>query len=250
MKLIIQAISDIGCVRSKNEDMILIGNEYLRDTAKTYEFDFDSSEHPFLVAVADGMGGHKGGGYASEIVLNKMNEVIKDIDRNLDLHTLKSNLTDKIKSIHNFLLEESKKDKEKEGMGSTFTGVLFYSNKLYLINIGDSRIYRFRDNILSQLSKDHSLSELSGDPNAPKNVILNSFGAGEIIFMDFEDISERVINEDTLLLCSDGLSGELEDEEIERILSTPLSHISLVEAAKKMGAKDNVSVVVISYFEN
>ena len=250
MKLIIQAISDIGCVRSKNEDMILIGNEYLRDTAKAYEFDFDSSEHPFLVAVADGMGGHKGGGYASEIVLNNMNQVVKDVERDLDLHTLKNNLAAKIKSIHNLLLDESKKDNEKEGMGSTFTGILFYSNKLYLINVGDSRIYRFRDSILSQLSKDHSLSELSGDPNAPKNVILNSFGAGENIFMDFEDISERIINEDTLLLCSDGLSGELSDEEIERILSTPLSHISLVEAAKKMGGKDNVSVVVLNYIEN
>jgi protein phosphatase len=250
MKLFIQAISDIGCVRSKNEDMILIGNEYLRDTLKNYEFDFDSSEHSFLVAVADGMGGHKGGGYASEIVLNKMNEAIKELNKNLNFDSLKNHLAEKIKAIHGHLLEESSKDKEKEGMGSTFTGILFYTNKFYLINVGDSRIYRFRDGILSQLSRDHSLSEISGDPNAPKNVILNSFGAGQKIFIDFEDISERIITDDTLLLCSDGLSGELSDEEIEKILTMPENYSVLVDEAKKRGAKDNVSVIVMKYTEN
>lgn len=250
MKLIIQAISDIGCVRSKNEDIILIGNEYLRDASKKYDFEFDSSEYPFLVSLADGMGGHKGGGYASEIVLQMMISALKEIDRNLDFDALKATITEKIKIIHNYLLEESKKDKEKEGMGSTFTGVLFYNRKIYLMNVGDSRTYRFRDGILTQLSKDHSLSELSGDPNAPKNIILNSFGAGQKIFMDFEDISERTITEDTLLLCSDGLSGELSDEEIEKILTLPESYMALIDEAKKRGAKDNVSVVVMQYFEN
>ncbi len=247
MKLIIQAISDIGCVRSNNEDMILVGNEYLRDSKKSYEFDFDGSEHSFLAAVADGMGGHKGGGYASEIVLHKMNEAVRELDKDLNFDDLKSNLTEKVKAIHNYLLEESLKDKEKTGMGSTFTGILFYTNKLYLINIGDSRIYRFRDGILSQLSRDHSLSEIYRDPTAPKNVILNSFGAGQKIFMDFEDISERIITDDILLLCSDGLSGEMSDEEIEKLLTVLESYLALVDEAKKRGAKDNVSVIILKY---
>ncbi|MGB5069504.1 MAG: hypothetical protein WBO28_01015, partial [Flavobacteriales bacterium] len=71
--------------------------------------------------------------------------------------------------------------------------------------------------------------------------------AGQKIFMDFEDISERVIADDTLLLCSDGLSGELNDEEIEKLLSLPDNHLLLVEDAKKRGGSDNVSVIVMKY---
>jgi len=244
MKLIINAISDIGNVRSNNEDMILIGNEFLRDAFKNYEFDFESSGHPFLISVADGMGGHKGGEYASEIVLNEMNRVIRSLPINLPMSELKNTLKKNILTIHKQLIEDGLKDPAKTGMGSTFIGVLFFQNSIFMINIGDSRLYRFREGILTQLSRDHSLSEMTNNSDAPKNIIVNSFGAGQKIFFDFEDISTRILDSDILLLCSDGLTGELTDVEIETILSQPDSMDILLNLAKDHGGKDNISIIV------
>lgn len=247
MKLIINAVSDIGNVRTNNEDMILVGNEFLRDASKNYEFDFESSEHPFLIAVADGMGGHKGGEYASEIVLAEMNKAVRDLKNELSNAELKSFLNERITAIHTRLLDEGAKDTEKTGMGSTFVGILFFQRSVFLINVGDSRLYRFRERILTQLSRDHSLSEMTNNPDAPKNIIVNSFGAGQKIFFDFEDISQRIMNDDKILLCSDGLNSELTDDEIESVLADNHGSSLLVEAAKNKEGKDNISVIIIHY---
>jgi PPM family protein phosphatase len=244
MKLNIHAISDIGCVRTNNEDMILIGNELLRDTSNDYEFDFDSSEYPFLIAVADGMGGRNAGEHASEAVLNEMNRAIRSLPVDLPLTELKNTLKKSIFTIHRQLIDEGIKDPAKTGMGSTFIGILFFQNYIFLINIGDSRMYRFRDGILTQLSRDHSLSEMTNNPDAPKNIIINSFGAGEKIFFDFEDITTRLLENDVLLLCTDGLTGELTDEEIETILSEPDSLNILISKTKERGGRDNSSIII------
>lgn len=247
MKLIINAVSDIGNVRTNNEDMILVGNEFLRDASKNYEFDFESSEYPFLIAVADGMGGHKGGKYASEIVLAEMNKAVRDLNKELSNAELKGVLGERIMAIHKRLLDEGAKDSEKTSMGSTFVGILFFQGSVFFINVGDSRLYRFREGILTQLSRDHSLSEMSNNPDVPKNIIINSFGAGKKIFFDFEDISQRIMNDDKILLCSDGLNSELTDDEIEPILTNENGSSLLVEAAKIKEGKDNISVIIILY---
>ena len=247
MKLNIHVTSDIGNIREKNEDMVLVGNEFLRDVSTNYEFDFESSEHPFLVAVADGMGGHKGGVYASEAVLLQMNQAVRDLRNELSNSELKDYFNEKIKAAHTRLLEEGLLDADKTGMGSTFVGVLFFHGSIFLINVGDSRLYRFRDGILAQLSRDHSLSEMTKNPDAPKNIIVNSFGAGQKIFFDFEDISQRILPDDKILLCSDGLSGELADEEIESLLSDASDTAKLIDAAKNKEGKDNISAVVLNY---
>ena len=247
MKLVIHVTSDIGNVRENNEDMVLVGDEFLRDVSTSYELDFDGSEQPFLVAVADGMGGHKGGAYASEAVLFQMNQAVRDLRNDLSNTELKDYFNERIKAAHTRLLEEGSKDADKTGMGSTFVGVLFFHGFIFLINVGDSRLYRFRDGMLAQLSRDHSLSEMIKNPDAPKNIIVNSFGAGQKIFFDFEDISQRILPDDKILLCSDGLSGELADEEIESILSDAPDTTKLIDAAKDKEGKDNISAVVIDY---
>jgi protein phosphatase len=132
-------------------------------------------------------------------------------------------------------------------MGSTFVGILFFQNSIFLINIGDSRLYRFREEILTQLSRDHSLSEMTNNPDAPKNIIVNSFGAGQKIFFDFEDISNRILHNDKILLCSDGLNSELADDEIESLISDTLDPIRFVSAVKNKEGNDNVSVIIIHY---
>ena len=247
MKLSVSAISDIGNVRSDNEDMILVGNEMVRNASKNCEFDFESSEYPFLISIADGMGGHKGGKYASEFVIKEMNNTVRALSSDLSLPELKNFLGDKIHAIHSKLLDEGLNDIEKTGMGSTFIGLLFFKDSIFLINIGDSRMYRMREGMLTQLSRDHSLSELTNNPDAPKNIILNSFGASKNIFFDFENISERIMENDKIILCSDGLNGELTDEEIENIISNSLDPLKLIDAVKAKVGIDNISVIIVSY---
>ncbi len=248
MKLTISAISDIGNVRENNEDMLLIGNEFLRDDSLEREFNFDSAEHPLMIAVADGMGGHQGGEYASEIAITEMNAAVCDLKNGAADTDLQKYFSDRVQKIHQKLLEEGTMDETKTDMGSTFVGILFFQNSIYLINIGDSRSYRLRNGLLVQLSRDHSLREMTGNPDAPSNIIVNSLGAGEKIFCDFEDISQRVLSGDSLLLCSDGLSDELDDEEIETILSNSSNALDIVNAVKSKEAKDNISVI-LAYFD-
>lgn len=244
MKLIIQAMSDIGNVRTNNEDMILIGRDWFRNDFKDYEFDFDNTEIPLLLSVADGMGGHLGGEYASEIVLREMSNIIGSLPGSHSVSELRNILGSGINQIHSQLLQEGLDNPERKGMGSTFVGVFFYMNLVFMISIGDSRLYRYREGILSQLSRDHSLSEMTRNPDAPKNIIVNSFGAGEKIFFDFEDITDRILQNDILLLCSDGLNNELSDEEIEDILLRDSDPAILVKAAKNKGGRDNISVIL------
>jgi PPM family protein phosphatase len=259
MKLTIHAASDIGCVRTKNEDMILIGTQMFRDfegdsgdsacgsfgeTLGVFEFDSEISELPFLIAIADGMGGQKAGDFASEFVLKEMSLVIRSLP--LDLHSseLKNTLNNNIRSIHTRLIETGLSDSSKKGMGSTFIGVLFYGNSVFMINIGDSRLYRFRGGILTQFSRDHSLCEMTKNPHARKNIIVNSFGVGGPIFFDFEDITPRLLAHDKLLLCSDGLTNELADEEVEALLTKPDSLTNIITQTKNHGGRDNISVII------
>lgn len=246
MKLKIFAISDKGCVRENNEDMVLIGEEVFRDDKRELVVDLRDNEK-FFVAVADGMGGHNAGEIASEIVLRKMAEKIKMLKPDLTESALKEHISEWVKEIHAYILEEGRKDINKNGMGSTLIGVLFYRNKVYYLNIGDSRLYRHREGNLMQVSRDHSLREATGNKDIASNIILNSFGGGENIFVDFEPVGGKILNNDVLLLCSDGLSEMLTDDEIENILNNEKEGVidKLLEAAKKKGGEDNISMVLI-----
>jgi PPM family protein phosphatase len=246
MKLYIGAISDVGCVRAQNEDMILVGSELLRDSARQYDLALPGDAKT-LVAVADGLGGHKGGAVASERVLIEMSQAIRRIAGKMQAAELKLAIKETVTAVHSIVNREGLADPEKAGMGSTFAGLLIYEDSIYTINIGDSRIYRFRGGMLSQLSRDHSLSAMTNDPDAPKNVLVNSFGAGSKIFFDFENITNRVIPDDVLLLCSDGLTNELSETEMEAILSESIDPALLVEAAKQKGGRDNISIVTVKY---
>jgi protein phosphatase len=247
MILEVSARCDIGLVRARNEDIILVGNELLRDCAATYRFDVNEHTQPLVIAVADGMGGHKGGAAASQLVATDMYLAAYGIGRDLNAEDMKAVLKEKMTEIHRRLKTEGDADTEKANMGSTMVGLLFYGASVFLINVGDSRMYRYRDGILSQFSRDHSLSAMTSNPEAPKNILMNSFGAGSQIFFDFDDITGRIIADDKLLLCSDGLTGELSDEEIELLLAQNATPDMLVDAAREKGARDNVSVVVINY---
>lgn len=245
MQLKISAISDKGCVRDHNEDMVLIGDYIFRNQSKQVTVDFNKENGKYFIAVADGMGGHNAGEVASEIVLQRMREKIRSLGANLTEAELPDEISEWAKEIHRYILDEGNKDIARKGMGSTLIGVLFYNEMAYYINVGDSRLYRFRRGNLMQISRDHSLKEMTGNVNAPSNIIVNSFGGGQEIFLDFAPVGGKLLNEDILLLCSDGLSDRLANEEIEEILSKENPVDKLLTGAKNKGGEDNISIALI-----
>ena len=251
MKLVIEAISDKGVVRTTNEDLVLVGNDTLRNAAKRYEFDFSTYDHPFIIAVADGLGGHKSGALASEYVVQNMAKAVSQLPSNLPKNIVKSYFNATSKSIHDSILDEGMVDENKKGMASTFSAVLFYDNKIFLLHVGDTRIYHFntQKNQLKRLSRDHSLQELNGNDGALKTAIVNAFGANKDIFLDFHEVTHKLQDTDLLLICSDGLTKELSDEEIAQIINNSNSYLKLVEEANKLGGNDNISLAVVRYMK-
>lgn len=245
MQLKIFAVSDKGCIRDHNEDMVLIGDDVFRDDARETVVNLEKKNENFFIAVADGMGGHNAGEVASEIVLQKMGEKIKSLEMNLPETQLSNRLSEWAKEIHRYILDEGNKDIERKGMGATLTGVLFYNEMAYYLNVGDSRLYRVRRGNLMQISRDHSLKEMTGNVNADANIIVNSFGGGEKIFVDFAPVGGKLLDGDILLLCSDGLSDMLIDQEIEEILGEENPVDKLLTEAKSKGGEDNISIVSV-----
>lgn len=236
--------SDIGCVRVNNEDMILFGGEFFRDRSAKQIFELSDTAR-FAAVVADGMGGHDGGEFASEIALRCFDDFILALPEGLDEDEVASSLKRWTEETHCLILRKSHELPGCEGMGSTFCGLLFYREMVFALNIGDSRLYRFRGGILKQLTTDHSIRQLTGGLSQDSNQIYNSLGAGESAFIDIKNLGGQLLEEDLYLICSDGLSDMLPDEETERILTENPSAEALITAAKNAGGKDNVSVILL-----
>jgi len=246
MQLKILAVCDKGCVRDHNEDMVLICDYIFKNESKQVTVDLNKENSKYFIAVADGMGGHNAGEVASEIVLQKMSEKINELEINLIEKELSDRISEWTKEIHLYILNEGNIDIAKRGMGSTLIGVLFYNGMAYYMNVGDSRLYRFRRGNLMQISRDHSLREMTGDEDVASNIIVNSFGGGENIFVDFAPVGGKLLDEDILLLCSDGLSDMLTDDEIENILNEENRFNNLLTEAKNKGGEDNISIIILN----
>lgn len=242
MKYEVEAISDRGCVRGNNEDMILLGAKLLRDGRDVMQQELGGQDI-LLCAVADGMGGHNAGEVASQMVLEKLCSALPSTADCFDASSLKERITGICIAIHGDLLKSDEGNDKSKGMGTTLVGLLYHRGNLYSLNVGDSRLYRFRRGFLMQITKDHSLREVSGDDTIPSNIILNSFGAVEKFFIDIDDVS--VLSGDIFILCSDGLSDMITDDEMEAIIKERQHSCCqyLVDAAKEKGGKDNVSVI-------
>lgn len=246
MALKVSLKCDKGKVRAINEDMILVSGEMYRDC----EDEFSTIIHDngrFVAAVADGMGGHNAGEIASEIAISLFDNFIVNLPTNLSDRDFRYELDIKIKEIHNYISAYGGDHPECAGMGTTLAAWLTYENRIYIINVGDSRVYRLRNGILYQLTKDHSMRNKSKDQSIPSNLIYNCFGGGgDYVFADVTNQSSRVLSGDTFLLCSDGIHDMLTDDEIEESLRVNLHSSSLVEKANRMGGQDNISVIVLT----
>jgi serine/threonine protein phosphatase PrpC len=241
------AATDIGRKRSQNQDSI--------------------GSHPELglFIVADGMGGHRGGETASTMAVQIISQVVR---QSLSIPGWNSNevLTRAIQQANNLIFDRSQADPNLQGMGTTTVAILFKQNSLTIGHVGDSRCYFFRNGGIWQLTRDHSLvqeklragmitrSEVKTD--RMKNVITRSVGFEPDVSVELYHMETRP--GDRLLLCSDGLSGLIDDAEILEILgkNRQVSHGELDEPMKETvkeliatansnGGDDNISTILV-----
>lgn len=241
MKVIAAAYSTKG-IREHNEDSFILNTEIGGAGIEDSMAVFESEELPLFFAVADGMGGHSAGDVASQFVVLKAKELI-DSKCKIDGDFLESTLPE----IHNALIEKGKTE-NTPNMGSTFVGLSILEESAGFFNVGDSRIYRFRNGFVQQLSHDDSLSEYL--PDAPKNIVTNAMGAGlSEIEVETRFSSSLAVQGDVFLICSDGVHGHITEEELESILSQNKSMVEIarqiVETALNNNSDDNSTAVIV-----
>lgn len=213
---------------------------------------------PNLFVVADGMGGHNAGEYASRFTVDKVVEVISQNEQQEPVAAMKEALTE----ANSQLLEEAGADPSKSGMGTTVVAATVIGDLLHVANIGDSRLYVIDHEAIRQITRDHSLVEemvrlgemdkAAAKVHPDKNIITRAIGVTRELAVDFFEVELRP--EDMILLCSDGLTNMVEDEEIKEIV---LEQKNIVEKAEKLintanenGGKDNITVILIEPFSD
>ena len=237
------ALSDVGLCRSNNQDSLIVANA--EDTGP-----HQTPGHLFVVA--DGMGAHAAGEVASRVAA----ETVLNVYRSHEKEQPEDALREAIREANSEIYRQGLESDELRGMGTTVSTLVLLPQEALIGHVGDSRIYRLRGNELQQLTFDHSLvweicaaeKVMESDVPAfvPRNIITRSVGPTPEVNVDVEGpFSLRT--GDVYLLCSDGLSGQIEDEEIGTILRCfdpdDAAHL-LVDLANLRGSPDNVTVIV------
>ena len=235
--------SRIGCVRHDNEDMILAGYQFIRDDEYRTQLELGERDR-YMMAVADGMGGHLSGEVASSDVLHNLQFFFSDLPVGLNASSFNEMIVGWLESIKMILDSKGKADEQYKGMGTTLVALAYYDGDFYSMNCGDSRLYRLRNEELVQLTTDHSLSSLMGDQKH-SSVITNCIGGGcTSSYIDVVHIVD-IQDGDTYLLCSDGLTDMMSDNRLSILLAEGADANDLCNAAIVRGGFDNVSACLI-----
>ncbi len=226
------SLTDVGKMRKSNQDALVVSDDLL------------------LYGVADGMGGHNGGETASAGARDGLIAALGSKEPSLDA------LRDAITKVNADLFQQQLEDESLSGMGTTLSVIWMSEHFVYLGHVGDSRVYRFREGKLEQMTDDHSLvGELvragyltpeEAENHPQKNVILRAVGTEEGIDIDLA-VEERQPG-DLWMVCSDGLHGMVKDSAMEAILSVNTAESAvqlLMDAALAAGGRDNISVVLV-----
>ena len=245
MKLSISAASYVGSVRHNNEDMVLVGSRFIRNDQYWTMADTADSDR-YLVALADGMGGHSSGEVASSDTLHNLQFYYGDLPSNLSVEDFNEAIFEWLESMNHIIDSKGRVNDIYKGMGTTLVGLACYENRVYSLNCGDSRLYRQRNGVLTQMTTDHSLEKETG-MRKHASIVTNCIGGGcNSSFFDMEEFAADILHGDVYLLCSDGLTDMLNDQEIETLLNLNADANALCEAAIKAGGLDNVSACVIN----
>ena len=245
MKFCITAASEVGCVRHNNEDMILVDNQFVRNGSCSADMALTGTDR-FIIALADGMGGHNSGEVASSDVLHNLEYYYHDLPSGLKPGDFNEMIFEWLESINNIIDSKGHSDPRYHDMGTTLVAFAYYGGEYYWMNCGDSRIYQFIGGQLTQISTDHSLSNLMGSTRH-SNIITNCIGGGcKTSYLDMMKLASTVIQPgNVFMLCSDGLTDMLTDQQIEKMLAGGSDAGALCTAAVEAGGFDNVSVCVI-----
>lgn len=248
MKLKISSCSNVGRVRIHNEDMILVGDRFIRDADFTTEVDLGGTDR-FIVALADGMGGHNSGDVASSDTLANLRFYFADLPVGLSVGDFNEAFYEWLLSVNKLIDSKGISDRRYYNMGTTLVTFAYYAGEFYWMNCGDSRVYRLHDAMLNQLSTDHSLNTLTGSKQH-SNIITNCIGGGcKTSFIDIVNCTSNVLSGDKFLLCSDGLTDMVGDPDVERLLNEGATAEDLCQAAISAGGYDNVSACIVTIEE-
>lgn len=231
--------TDVGKVRQVNQDTVFCSAEPVGNL-------------PNLFIVADGMGGHKAGDLASRLTVETIVDMVQSLDE-------KDPITLMGKAIHRaneVILGKAKEAEEFNGMGTTVVVSCIKNGMLYVANVGDSRLYVINKTI-TQITRDHSLVEelvsmgqlkrSEARTNQNKNIITRAVGGMKVVMADYFEI--QLQEKDMILMCTDGLTNMVEDEEIMGLVkqkaSIDVRVTNLIKSANNHGGRDNVGVILV-----
>ncbi|WP_430882846.1 Stp1/IreP family PP2C-type Ser/Thr phosphatase [Fusibacter sp. JL216-2] len=229
-----------GKVRTNNEDCYFV-----------------SEKGPKLFVVADGMGGHNAGEVASRVAVDAVKDFISEqLSGEASKDQVEEVLLGSIRHANAKVYELSRSNSDMEGMGTTLTLLLIDNDMMFFAHVGDSRAYFFKNGDLEQITDDHSLvgelvragtiTEEQARVHPQKNILTNAVGTGLTVKID---LLQRIVESGIILLCTDGLTTHVSEEEIIEIMSSEASLEAicnaLVDSANEAGGQDNITVVAV-----
>lgn len=237
------AVSDQGAQRDSNEDMISVNGELLRDDALSIEIPLVDDGITYVL-VADGMGGHEKGEFASEYTLQQIKNNISSI------FNFEKQFPELIEWIGNDLNRKAQEEGQERPMGCTLTGIVWFRGKIWIVNAGDSRTYRYRSEILKQLTEDEDMNHKMGqDMGAQGLALYNCIGGGCTSQITLQDYTGKVLPEDKYIICSDGVSDMISDDALESLVGSDATAEDIVKTANENGGVDNISIIYATILE-
>ena len=237
--------SDIGCLRQNNEDSFGYWEP---------EDDQQFLRKGRLAVVADGMGGYEGGQEASRLAVETLVEVYRDFGGD----DPQAALVEALQTAHEQIREYSFAHPELRGMGTTCTAAAIVQDALYYVHVGDTRLYLIRDGQITRVTRDHSyvgrlvesgmISREEAETHPQRNILTAALGTNPDLIMDSPGQPEPLRPEDVLLICSDGLWGQVRDSEILDAVehkSAEQTGRELIELARERGGPDNITVEIL-----
>jgi protein phosphatase len=234
-------LTDSGKVRTHNEDSVIITKN-------------NSGE--YLMAVADGMGGHRAGEVASSLAVTYLGREFSKLNSIGGKKDAVKWLKDSVSEINNNIFKYTSENPESKGMGTTLVISILTKDYLVFGNVGDSSGFVIKDDVLHKVTKDHTLvnllvstgelSEEEAQDHPRKNVLMKALGANDPVEIDIFDVDTEITS---IMLCSDGLTTMLTKDQIERVLNSDLNIdekvIRLIKKANNRGGTDNISIAYL-----
>ena len=238
-------LTDVGKVRSHNEDSVVI---------------IKNSDNEHLLAVADGMGGHSAGEVASSIAISHLSKKFSEEFNKKEKVDAVNWLRDTIVEINDLIFEYANKHPESKGMGTTLVTALVTKKYILFANVGDSSGLVMKNRKLHKVTYDHTLvnlllkagelTEEEAKDHPKKNVLMKALGANDPIDVDIFDCDMEI---ESILLCSDGLTNMLDNDQIEKVLLEDIDIenkvIKLIRKSNNRGGTDNISVAYLCFNE-